>query len=153
MNIGMNGDDRHGRLEPDQPGSPAPLEHRDHHAVRRPDAEQVENPALSGTSTDRKTSISRTRDIVSTAAINTGSRWLTRAPTSAKLEWPSVHRRVPARGFLQLLWAVRRRATARPSSLSEGSKASAGPERVPVSMPPRHVLRNNCDNAPFPRAV
>ena len=45
---------------------------------------RLSTTALSGTSTDRKTSIRRTNDIASTAAINTGSRSLTRAPTSAK---------------------------------------------------------------------
>ena len=46
MNIGMNDDDRHGRLEPDQVLAPAPLE--DHHedAVGGADAEQVHERRL-----------------------------------------------------------------------------------------------------------
>ena len=45
--------------------------------------------ALSGTSTDRKTSVSSRNDSRTTAAMNSGSRSLTRSPTSAKLAvWP-----------------------------------------------------------------
>ena len=40
--------------------------------------------ALSGTSTERNTSMSSTNDMPSTARMNTGSRSLTRTPTSAK---------------------------------------------------------------------
>ena len=46
MNIGMNGDDRHGRLEPDEVRAPAPLEHHDHHAVGGADAQQVQQRRL-----------------------------------------------------------------------------------------------------------
>ena len=46
MNIGMNETIGHGRLQPDQPAAPAPLEHHDHHAVGRADAQQVEQHGL-----------------------------------------------------------------------------------------------------------
>ena len=46
MIIGMNGDDRHGRLQADEVLAPAPLEDHDHDAVRGADAQQVQQRRL-----------------------------------------------------------------------------------------------------------
>ena len=84
MNIGMK--ETIGTVD-SSPMSPAAQPHWNTMTITpyaAPMLSRLRTTAFSGTSTDRKTSISRTNDIASTAAINTGSRSLTRAPTSAK---------------------------------------------------------------------
>ncbi len=84
MNIGMK--ETIGTVD-SSPMSPAAQPHWNTMTITpyaAPMLSRLRTTALSGTSTDRKTSIRRTKDIASTAAISTGSRSLTRAPTSAK---------------------------------------------------------------------
>ena len=74
IRIGTQLDTGSGVVEPEQLGAPAPLEDRDHHAVRRADGQQVHHAALTGTTTERNTIASSSTETATTKPITSQSR-------------------------------------------------------------------------------